>query len=408
MPRSVNPAYPTPSLPELLSYGLLLLAPLGVSLSVFRDALFSSHAFVAFPVVAALSALGFQLVLRRRLRGTPSWLNFAVIALICLLSLVPPTLADSSYTGAILKSVAMLLIAGVVPACLALSSGPVRSVYVLAHSVVLLGGGLILFSVLFPEFFFVRSRESYSPELTSWFINPNTFGAIAMVVLACQAALYLDSPWPLSRLSRLLMPIVAISNVIALWRSHSRGAIAAALLGIGLTVFWRQKTRPSKWLLMAQVSLLAAAPLLALNLPLDIAEERLLKHASGEYAGGRFGLWLSMLDYWWTTAPLLGLGLTGSNEVAVATGASGAHNSFIRALTDFGLVGSVLLSVVIGRIVVALRRMSRPGLWVLLIVLGFHGLVENHLFTLATSLSGLFFWQFSMMPKRRVHSNRGA
>lgn len=376
----------------------LVLTPHLVSLAKVRPYVFDNSLFTIGPVAAGLVALPVALWGKARARVS-FWPPF-LVALASLVGAIRPALAGDAQ-GA-MKGGAMALIAGVVPALICRSFGAARSFYILLTANALIGGILVIGSVVLPDALYVPTRETYVAAKLGWFINPNALGAVALSVTVSVYALAADEPWRWVRkvAVRAVGYALLCFCVVALFRSQSRGSIVAACVVpfAGRLIFGRSAGR---WRTIVGLMLLAAGVGIGLvwaNHQDASVAVLARKHDVGDITGGRFVLWKSVLATWWSDSPLIGGGLTTATAMSLDVGMSGIHNAYLKLLLDLGVLGALLLIALIVRMVRGLWLAAREG-WRVhgatagLIALGLHSLVENHLFALGTTISSVIFWQ---------------
>lgn len=382
-----------------VSFLCLVGAPYAVSLARLRPYAFESGLFLAGPIIALLVSLPAAIwsqskkVLRLR--------NSILIALAATCGAIVPTIQGDTF--AFLKSVSMLLIACVIPMTLSLSFGGIRSIYLIFTANCLMGGVFLAGSVVAPEALFVPTRETYTPTQLGWFANPNMMGATALTVAGSAYALYRDQPWKwTSAISiRYLGVCLLLLCGIAIIRSQSRGSMAAGLILLTLAVL-NSRTSRKKLLLFALPGALLIVAILFPEVLVRSQQPALsmfaYKHGETSLSGGRWALWTNLLTEWWNDSPFFGGGLMGSTALSISEGVSGAHNAYIKILIDLGIVGGALIGIVMVNIARGLRSASLEGkrvggLTICLIAICAHSMVENHVFALATTVSGLIFWQ---------------
>jgi O-antigen ligase len=197
----------------------------------------------------------------------------------------------------------------------------------------------------------------------------NATGALAAVgaVLCARIAVDRTRPAPLRvGATAALLPLLA-----GLYLTYSRGALAAAALGLVTLALVAPEARPlwaragHGWRLAVgwgAVVLLAGALVL-------VAVDRASPPARGATAQRFADIGSNRADYWrvavdsFAGAPLQGVGTAGFRvewlrERDVAEGAVDAHSLYLETAAELGLVGLALLAALIGGIAVCARRLA--------------------------------------------------
>ena len=196
--------------------------------------------------------------------------------------------------------------------------------------------------------------------LLSTFGNPNNFGAFLVISLPFVAivATVPRSVWGLSWADRVLARILLVVLPLTLVLSGSRFALIGALIACGVYIALNRRDR-SAWRFGGLLALFGAAlSVIAISTGQQIAEKVANINAPSAFVQSsaeiRLNLILNGLSYLGRTGGV-GIGPAGfeqsiaSGDVAfpVRRGVVNAHNFWIELLSQYGILGGLLLGLVI-------------------------------------------------------------
>jgi putative inorganic carbon (hco3(-)) transporter len=177
---------------------------------------------------------------------------------------------------------------------------------------------------------------------TGIFSDPNDLAAGVVFGLALTLARMPNSRWP----ARIMYSVMALVMIAAIFFTHSRGGLVATAVVIVVFCISISRNRAAATL----AAVIALAGLLA------VAPSRMREFdASEESANSRFELWLDGLEEL-KGSPLFGMGFRQFSEQSPDN--LTAHNSFVLAFSELGLVGYFFF---IGCLYYALRRPKEHG-----------------------------------------------
>ena len=223
-----------------------------------------------------------------------------------------------------------------------------------------------------PSFVFLRFPRSTAAGVSGLFWHWNNLGAYLAIVLPIFLGVALTSR---QRAFGLLMVVLVVSGVVLAYLSKSRAGFAAVVIGLGSVGALALITRSRSWsfgarlgswsavgfgMVLAIIMILAAASRVSADrghgADLDQALGKSLRFA---LAGAAYDLWLKK--------PIFGNGsqsyryqLVENWDAEVMPPWVGnpetVHNEYLQALTDYGLIGFLLIivffAVILGRYVV--------------------------------------------------------
>lgn len=181
-----------------------------------------------------------------------------------------------------------------------------------------------------------QNREWFHlPQVAGLTPHPNGLGTIAVM------AFFLEFINPDEARRRRAPTATSIAALVALALSQSRGSILALFVGL-LVLFVSRRRTTLRWITLGSPLALVLAGLLppAVNVLHRFADDPAA-------LSGRQVIWAHALDVW-RSNPLLGGGDLGTQVAAYGTPDPGnAHDQFIQALAERGLVGLLVLLVFI-------------------------------------------------------------
>jgi O-antigen ligase len=197
----------------------------------------------------------------------------------------------------------------------------------------------------------------------------NAMGALAAVGIVLGARIAVDR----TRLASLrgAAAVALVPLLAGIYLTYSRGALAAAALGLVVLALLAPEARPlwaragHRWRVVVgwgAIVVLAAALVL-------VAVDRASPPARGATAERLAGIGSNRADYWrvaagsFASAPLRGVGAAGFRvewlrERDVDEGAVDAHSLYLETGAELGLVGLALLAAFVGGVAVCARRLA--------------------------------------------------
>lgn len=176
--------------------------------------------------------------------------------------------------------------------------------------------------------------------------DPNDFGVSLTIVLV--ATIYLAASGTLW--TRIAFSIVALLDVVAIFRTASRTAAIAVILALAIVLFTRRTLRPAR--LIALLAMCATGLVLVHSLTTGAALNRVQGTLTALHTGdlnNRTYVWNLALRYW-SQQPLAGIGGGTFRERAAIDGGGGkvTHSVFIGLLVETGVVGLGLFLLALG------------------------------------------------------------
>lgn len=284
-----------------------------------------------------------------RLRRTTRTMGLgaALVVVLCVSALYSPYPSLGSVRAA-----QLLVVFGV-------ASGAVRyadreAMQGLAHAFIVLVTGSVLFGAAFPFPRFPLQQDRFN-----WLYVHPVIAGIYLGVAVVLLATYLLAPrssWPGPHWRPPVYAALLAVCVAALLATQTRGAVVAAVLGVGAAA-WSSRSGRRKldvvfvWACLAVTLVFAARPLVVSFFERGDSTAQLLTLNS------RTNLWTEAAGFI-AQQPLFGWGLGASRGLFLETlGLGGGHNALVNVLVDAGLVGAAVWLLLLGAIVAALVRM---------------------------------------------------
>jgi len=210
---------------------------------------------------------------------------------------------------------------------------PIRLYKILGHAIFMLVGIFVVGFFVSPQTFMRISHEGQEYRLGGFMMNPNELGMLAGVGMACyMLCLYQKGyrAWTLIRIVILLFAVVLTGS-------------RSTIIGVLIIAFYHISQSAKRWL---KVLMYAAGVLI---LPL-VVNTLIIKSAANGGVGevmsmtGRLPFWTALVTEALPKEPLLGFGFQRIYYTLNFSGvhtytASMAHNTFLQALMNLGLIG---------------------------------------------------------------------
>jgi exopolysaccharide production protein ExoQ len=214
---------------------------------------------------------------------------------------------------------------------------PIRMYKILGHAIFMLISIFIIGFFIHPAVFMRMTHEGEEYRLGGFMMNPNELGMLAGVGMACYMLCLYQKGWRTWTLMKILMLLFAV----VLTGSRS------TIIGVLIIAFYHINQSSKRWL---KILMYAAG---AIALPLVI-NTLIIKSAANGGLGevmsmtGRLPFWTALVTEALPREPLLGYGFQRIYYTLYFSGvhtytASMAHNTFLQALMNLGLIGFAIV-----------------------------------------------------------------
>lgn len=214
---------------------------------------------------------------------------------------------------------------------------PIRMYKILGHAIFILIGIFVIGFFTHPTAFMRMTHEGEEYRLGGFMMNPNELGMLAGVGMACyMLCLYQKGyrAWTLIKIFILLFAVVLTGS-------------RSTIIGVLIIAFYHINQSSKRWL---KIAMYAAG---AMALPL-VVNTLIIKSAANGGLGevmsmtGRLPFWTALVTEALPKEPLLGYGFQRIYYTLYFSGvhtysASMAHNTFLQALMNLGLIGFAIV-----------------------------------------------------------------